>query len=55
MVVTAFSGQSVFSDKLELWPKQITMANFQRVLDSWPVGAWFVNSVTITVTGGRWQ
>jgi ABC-type glycerol-3-phosphate transport system permease component len=49
MVVTAFSGQSVFSDKLELWPKQITMANFQRVLDAWPVGTWFGNSVVITV------
>jgi len=49
MVITAFSGQSVFSQELELWPKRVTMANFQRVLASWPVGAWFVNSVTITL------
>ncbi|MET0695270.1 MAG: carbohydrate ABC transporter permease [Propionibacteriaceae bacterium] len=49
MVITAFSGQSVFSQELELWPRRVTMANFQRVLASWPVGSWFVNSVTITV------
>ncbi len=49
MLITAFSGQSVFSQELVLWPKRVTMVNFQRVLDSWPVGAWFVNSVTITL------
>jgi ABC-type glycerol-3-phosphate transport system permease component len=49
MVVTAFSGQSVFSDELELWPKQITTANFERVLGAWPVGTWYVNSVVITL------
>jgi ABC-type glycerol-3-phosphate transport system permease component len=49
MVVTAFSGQSVFSEELELWPKRITLVNFQRVFDAWPVGTWFGNSVVITV------
>jgi ABC-type glycerol-3-phosphate transport system permease component len=49
MLVTAFSGTSVFSSDLELWPKRLTMANFQRVFEAWPVGSWFVNSVTITV------
>jgi ABC-type glycerol-3-phosphate transport system permease component len=49
MLVTAFSGQSVFSEELELWPKQITMANFERVFNAWPVGTWFVNSVVITL------
>jgi ABC-type glycerol-3-phosphate transport system permease component len=49
MVVTAFSGQSVFSEELELWPKTITMANFERVLNAWPVGTWYGNSVVITV------
>jgi ABC-type glycerol-3-phosphate transport system permease component len=48
MVVTAFSGQSVFSEELELWPQTITTANFERVLDAWPVGTWFANSVVIT-------
>ncbi len=49
MLVTAFSGQSVFSSELELWPERITLANFQRVFDAWPVGTWFVNSVVITI------
>jgi ABC-type glycerol-3-phosphate transport system permease component len=49
MLVTAFSGQSVFSSELELWPERITLANFERVFDAWPVGTWFVNSVAITV------
>jgi ABC-type glycerol-3-phosphate transport system permease component len=49
MLVTAFSGSSVFSQQLELWPRKLTLANFQRVFGAWPVGTWFVNSVTITV------
>jgi len=49
MLVTAFSGQSVFSQELELWPRRITLANFQRVFDAWPVGTWFANSVVITL------
>ena len=49
MLVTAFSGQSVFSEELELWPKRVTLANFERVFDAWPVGTWFVNSVVITL------
>ena len=49
MVVTAFSGQSVFSAELELWPETITTSNFERVFAAWPVGSWFVNSVAITL------
>ncbi|MGI8456562.1 MAG: carbohydrate ABC transporter permease [Propionibacteriaceae bacterium] len=48
MVITAFSGQRTFTADLTLWPQQISLANFTRVLDAWPVGSWFVNSVTIT-------
>jgi ABC-type glycerol-3-phosphate transport system permease component len=48
MLVTAFSGQSVFAEELELWPKRITLDNFQRVFSAWPVGSWFVNSVVVT-------
>ncbi len=49
MVVTAFSGQKVFDRSFDLWPKRISFANFSRVLDAWPVGQWFANSITITV------
>ena len=48
MVVTAVSGQSVFSQQLDLWPSSFTLSNFQRVFEAWPVGAWFSNSVTVT-------
>jgi ABC-type glycerol-3-phosphate transport system permease component len=48
MVVTAVSGQSVFSQQLDLWPSNFTLSNFQRVFQAWPVGAWFSNSVTVT-------
>ena len=48
MLVTAVSGNSVFSTDLELWPKRITGANFARVFSAWPVGTWFVNSVVVT-------
>jgi ABC-type glycerol-3-phosphate transport system permease component len=49
MVVTAFSGTSVFSQQLELWPRRFTVASFQKVFASWPVGTWFGNSVTVSV------
>jgi ABC-type glycerol-3-phosphate transport system permease component len=49
MVVTAFSGTSVFSQQLELWPRRFTLASFQKVFASWPVGTWFGNSVTVSV------
>lgn len=48
MLVTALSGQSVFSTQLDLLPTNITLANFQRVFSAWPVGQWFSNSVTVT-------
>lgn len=48
MVVTAVSGQSVFSQELDLWPTAFTLDNFARVFRAWPVGQWFSNSVTVT-------
>lgn len=49
MLVTALSGQSVFSTQLDLLPTNITLDNFARVFRAWPIGAWFSNSVTVTV------
>ena len=49
MLVTAFSGQAVFTGSLRLVPTRISLANFTRVLDAWPVQTWFVNSVAITL------
>lgn len=48
MIVTALSGQSVFSSQLDLLPTDITLDNFARVFSAWPVGQWFSNSVTVT-------
>ncbi len=48
MVVTAVSGQSVFSSELDLLPTNVTLDNFARVFQAWPVGAWFSNSITVT-------
>ncbi|MGI3780763.1 MAG: carbohydrate ABC transporter permease [Janthinobacterium lividum] len=48
MVVTALSGQSVFSTQLDLLPTNLTFANFSRVFSAWPIGQWFSNSVTVT-------
>jgi ABC-type glycerol-3-phosphate transport system permease component len=49
MLVTAFSGTSVFGQQIDLWPRRISLDNFRRVFDAWPVSTWFMNSVTITV------
>jgi ABC-type glycerol-3-phosphate transport system permease component len=48
MLVTALSGQSVFSTQLDLLPTNLTLANFARVFSAWPVAQWFSNSVTVT-------
>ena len=49
MLVTAFSGRSSYSGVLDIWPKQLSMRNFERVFAVWPVGSWFVNSVIVTM------
>ena len=48
MIVTALSGQSVFSTELDLLPTNLTLANFSRVFSAWPIGQWFSNSITVT-------
>jgi ABC-type glycerol-3-phosphate transport system permease component len=49
MVVTAFSGQSVFTGDIDLWPDTLSVANFTRVFEAWPVGLWFQNSMLVSV------
>jgi ABC-type glycerol-3-phosphate transport system permease component len=48
MLVTAFSGERSLVGGFRLLPRAVSTANFQRVFEAWPVGEWFVNSVTIT-------
>jgi ABC-type glycerol-3-phosphate transport system permease component len=48
MLVTALSGQSVFSTELDLLPTNLTLDNFSRVFRAWPIGQWFSNSITVT-------
>ena len=49
MVVTAFSGQSVFTGQVDLWPDRLSLDNFTRVFRAWPVPLWFGNSVTVSL------
>ncbi len=50
MVSVAFSPrQELLSTELRLWPKQFTLENFDRIFTSFPVIAWFGNSVAIAV------
>ncbi|MEO7587712.1 MAG: carbohydrate ABC transporter permease [Arachnia sp.] len=50
MVVVALSTRAeLLGGQLRLWPRTLTMANFQRVLDSFPVATWFSNSVAISL------
>ena len=50
MVVVAFSSRSeLLGGELRLWPRSLTLSNFRQVLDAYPVGAWFSNSVAIAV------
>ena len=48
MLVTAFSGERSLVGGFRLLPRAVSTANFERVFEAWPVGDWFVNSVTIT-------
>ncbi|SDT02537.1 carbohydrate ABC transporter membrane protein 2, CUT1 family [Friedmanniella luteola] len=48
MLTTAFSGQQTFDASVSVVPRTFSLANFTRVLDAWPVGLWFGNSVVIT-------
>jgi multiple sugar transport system permease protein len=50
MVVVAFSTRSeLLGGQLRLWPRATTLENFRRVLDAFPVGTWFANSVAIAL------
>jgi ABC-type glycerol-3-phosphate transport system permease component len=48
MLTTAFSGQQTFDATVSVIPSRFSLDNFTRVLDAWPVGAWFGNSVVVT-------
>ncbi|MCJ1681792.1 MULTISPECIES: carbohydrate ABC transporter permease [Rathayibacter] len=51
MLVVAFSSRAeLLGGTLRLWPREFTLANFERVFDSFPVATWFGNSVAISLT-----
>ena len=50
MLVTALSpGSDLVASTLRLWPSSPSLAGIGRAADRFPVGAWFVNSVSIAV------
>jgi multiple sugar transport system permease protein len=50
MVVVALSTRAeLLGGDLRLWPRSFTLANFHRVLDSFPVSTWFANSLAIAL------
>lgn len=51
MVVVAFSTRAeLLGGSLRLWPGELTLENFQRVLSSFPMATWFGNSLAIALT-----
>ena len=51
MVVVALSSRSeLLGSAFRLWPRRLTLDNFSRVVDSFPVATWFGNSVAIALT-----
>ena len=54
MVVVSLSTRAeLLGGKLRLWPESLTLSNFERVFDSYPVSTWFSNSLAISlVTAG---
>ena len=50
MVVVAFSTRAeLLGGDVRLFPRELTLSNFERVLSSFPVLTWFGNSVAIAV------
>ncbi len=49
MLTTAFSGQRTFDANVSVIPRRFSLDNFSRVLEAWPIGLWFGNSVVITL------
>ncbi len=51
MVVVALSSRSeLLGGTLRLVPRQLTLENFRRVFDAFPVAAWVGNSVAVALT-----
>ncbi|MBT9255609.1 carbohydrate ABC transporter permease [Phycicoccus sp. MAQZ13P-2] len=51
MVVVALTSRSeLLGGTLRLVPRELTLDNFRRVLDAFPVAAWVGNSVAISLT-----
>ena len=50
MVVVALSSRSeLLGGQLRLWPRELTLSNFERVFSAFPVATWFSNSVAISL------
>ncbi len=50
MVVVALSSRAdLLGGGLRLWPRSLTLENFRRVTDSYPLATWFGNSFAIAV------
>ncbi|MFG6493375.1 carbohydrate ABC transporter permease [Microbacterium sp. P03] len=51
MLAVAFSTRSelLSGGDFRLWPRELTLENFERVFGSFPVATWFGNSVAIAV------
>lgn len=50
MVVVSLSTRAeLLGGDLRLWPRELTLSNFQRVWDGFPVMTWFGNSVAIAL------
>ena len=50
MVVVALSTRAeLLGGTLRLWPRELTLENFRRVLEAFPVLTWFGNSVAIAL------
>lgn len=51
MVVVALSSRAeLLGGDLRIVPRELTLENFRRVLDAFPVGAWVGNSIAISLT-----
>ncbi|NHA66605.1 carbohydrate ABC transporter permease [Phycicoccus flavus] len=50
MVVVAFTSRSqLLGGSLKLWPGELTLDNFRRILDAFPVWQWVGNSIAIAL------
>lgn len=49
VVVSLSSRRDLLAGRVGLVPDSLTLENFRRILDSFPVGTWFGNSVAISL------